>query len=144
MIEKINHLSFTVSNLDKSIKFYSEILGLRVVDVSSRGQSFSEKVVGVKGAELKIAYLDGVTCFVELIEYVKENGNAENILKNNDTGSAHICFNVSDFDDIFEKVKKTGAEICGEVCVVPNGPNKGKRVVYFKDPDNNTLEFIEI
>ena len=70
MITNLNHASFTVSNLDESLKFYNQILGLKILDVSYRERSFSESVTGIKGANLKIAYFQANNCRIELIQYI--------------------------------------------------------------------------
>ena len=141
MITSINHFSFTVSDLERSISFYRDFLGLELISDCERDEEFSTRVTGIKGAKLDIAYIRASNCCIELIEYPAE------ISKKIDTstcnvGSSHICFNVDDFDSWIEKINANEYRICGEVCLVPAGPNKGKQVVYFEDPDGNTIEFI--
>jgi catechol 2,3-dioxygenase-like lactoylglutathione lyase family enzyme len=137
----MNHASFTVSNIEKSIEFYRNILGLKLLDTSIRGVDFSEQVTGIKGADLKIAYFEANNCRVELIEYLAPKG------KNIDTstcniGSAHICFNVDNFTKFVNNLKNNKVKFSGEVCVIPGGPNKGKNVLYFEDNDSNSIEII--
>ncbi len=141
MIIDINHFSFTVENLDKSIEFYRDFLGLELINKCERGQEFSSKVTGVKNAHLKIAYLKALNCCIELIEYISPPAQKLDTEICN-VGSSHICFNVENFDSWIKKMKKFNVKISGEVCIIPAGPNKGKQVVYFEDNDNNTLEFI--
>lgn len=141
MITSINHLSFTVSNLGMSVKFYSKVLGLRIMDISSRDPEFSEKVTGIRKAKLKIAYFSGHNCQVELIEYLSPKGKKLDTATCN-VGSAHICFNVDNFKDFVKKLKKNKVKMASEPQMIPAGPNMGKLVVYAKDPDSNNLEFI--
>ena len=68
MIVNVNHVSFTVSSLDQSLGFYKNILGLKLLDISGRDPRFCEKVTGIKGAKLKIAYLSTANCCIELIQ----------------------------------------------------------------------------
>jgi len=141
MITGMNHASFTVSDLDMSIKFYSEILELKLVNKTKRSKEFGEKATGIKDACLMIAYFSAGNCAVELIQYLSPEGHKINTATNN-VGSAHICFNVDQFDDMVETLQKNKVKIVA-VCEIPDGPNKGKRMLYFEDPDGNTLEFIE-
>lgn len=141
MITNLNHASFTVSNLDKSIAFYRDILGLKLLDISTREVDFSQKVTGIKGANLKIAYLETRNCKVELIEYLCPKGQKIDTLTCN-VGSAHICFNVDNFNQFVATLKKNNVKFAGEICEIPIGPNKGRSVLYFEDNDSNTIEII--
>ena len=141
MITSINHLSFTVSNLNASVKFYSQVMGLKIIDVSSRDLKFSEKVTGIAKARLKIAYLSGNNCSIELIEYLSPKGKKMDT-KTCNVGSAHICFNVDNFKNFINILKKNRVMMASEPQMIPAGPNKGRLVVYAKDPDSNNLEFI--
>jgi len=142
MIKAINHMSFTVSNIAISIPFYRDLLGLELIDIADRDSSFSEKVTGIKGAYLKIAYLKSTNAAVELIQYHRPHGKRIDTATNN-IGSAHICFEVSDFITLIEMLKSNNVDFASDdLCIVPAGPNKGKGVVYLHDPDMNTIELI--
>ena len=141
MITRMNHASFTVSNLDDSVVFFRDVLGLRLLDLSDRDGAFSERVTGIKGASLRIAYFDANNCRLELVQYLQPRGEKIDTSTNN-VGSAHICFNVDDFDGFVNRLKKNNVKFAGEVCIIPGGPNKGKGALYFEDPDSNTFEII--
>lgn len=141
MITNINHVSFTVSNIEKSIIFYRDILGLKLLDISTRGVEFSEQVTGIKGADLKIAYFEVNNCKVELIEYLAPKGQKIDTTTCN-VGSAHICFNVDEFTSFVNNLRKNNVKFSGDICEIPAGPNKGKSVLYFEDNDSNSIELI--
>ncbi|SVC71743.1 uncharacterized protein METZ01_LOCUS324597, partial [marine metagenome] len=52
-----NHTSFTVSSLDASVSFYTEVLGFSLLNRSFRDPSFTGPIVGIPGAELEVAYV---------------------------------------------------------------------------------------
>lgn len=138
----INHMCFTVQNMDLSIPFYRDILGLELIDVTNRNPEFSEKVTGIKGAELKIAYFKVHSCAIELIQYLNPPGDKIDTSTNN-IGSSHICIVIEDFIKTIEFLKSKNVEIVSdEICIIPAGPNRGRGVIYFHDPDNNTIEYI--
>ncbi len=143
MIKNINHFSFTVQNLEKSIVFYRNVLGLKLKDISTRSREFSENVTGIKNAELYIAYMETINACIELIEYRGVEGK-KILLNTCDIGSSHICFNVDEFEDLVQKLKENNVQFNGKICCIPEGPNKGKKVVYFRDIDGNTIELISI
>ncbi len=142
MITKVNHVSFTVSNLDESIVFYRDILGLKCVSKAQRDKQFSSAVTGINGVEMDIAYMQAPGIAVELIQYKSGQGVAIDTATNN-PGSAHLCFYVKDYDEWMLKMKERGVRICGQICTVPAGPNKGRKVCYVLDNEGNHLEFIE-
>jgi catechol 2,3-dioxygenase-like lactoylglutathione lyase family enzyme len=137
----MNHMSFTVSNLEKSIEFYQKILGLELVNKSERDIEFSEKVTGIQGAKLVIAYLKTSNCAVELIQYLSPQGIRLDT-KTCNIGSAHVCFIVAEFQKMVGKLKENNVRFSGKPTIIPAGPNKGKAVLYFEDNDSNTIEII--
>ena len=136
----MNHMSFTVSDLDRSVAFY-EFLGLSLVSKADRDATFSARVTGIPGAELRIAYLRAPNCAVELIQYLSPPGERIDTRTCN-VGSAHVCFIVDDFGEMIERLGGAGVRFPGEVSEVPAGPNFGRGVAYFEDPDGNTVEVI--
>jgi len=141
-ITSINHISFTVSDLDSSIVFYKDVLGLKLLDRSYREPEFSSKVTGLKNVKLEIAYFEGFNARIELIEYILPEIKTYADTTTSNVGSAHVCFNIDNFQEFVANLKTNNVEILGEVCTIPAGPNSGKGVLYFNDPDNNTIEVI--
>ena len=141
MITAMNHVSFTVSNLERSVAFYRDAIGLEYVNAFQRDEAFSARVTGIAGASLKIAYLRTSNCSIELIEYLTPEGRKIDTATCN-VGSAHVCFNVDDFDASVDRVLSMGGSLAGERVVVPSGGNQGRSVAYLEDPDGNTIEFI--
>jgi catechol 2,3-dioxygenase-like lactoylglutathione lyase family enzyme len=64
-----NHTSFTVSSLDRSIGFFRDCLGFELVSRAPRDPAIVQKITGVAGADMEIAFLRGPGHTVELIEY---------------------------------------------------------------------------
>jgi catechol 2,3-dioxygenase-like lactoylglutathione lyase family enzyme len=142
MIVSMNHISFTVSELNVSVAFYRDILGLKVKDISNRDQSFAEQVTGIKGSQIMIAYLEAHNCSVELIQYINPVGKKIDTSTNN-IGSAHVCFVIDEYDEHLKLLRDNNVQIVSKGnCIIPAGPNRGKSVMYFHDPDCNTIEFI--
>jgi catechol 2,3-dioxygenase-like lactoylglutathione lyase family enzyme len=139
MILELNHMSFTVSDLERSVGFYRDVLGLTVASLASRDREFSERVTGIPGAELRIAYMRAPNASVELIQYLAPPAEKLDTRTCN-VGSAHVCFVVDDFENMVDRLRAGKVAFSGEPCIVPAGPNTGRGVLYFKDPDDNTIE----
>jgi len=142
VIINVNHTSFTVSDLDRSISFYRNLLGLELISLTGRDPAFSEKVTGIPGANLKIAYLQAPGHRLELIQYLSPSGEKLDCRTNN-IGSAHLAFDVDNLPALYADLKAKGVQFKSEPLEVPAGPNKGTMAVYFTDPDGITLEFLQ-
>ncbi len=142
MIRHVDHTSFTVSDLDRSVSFYRG-LGLELISVAERPPDFAEKVTGIRGAHLRIAYLLAPGGHrLELIQYLSPPGEKLDTRTQN-VGSAHLAFIVEDLPALYAELKGRGVAFKSPPVEVPAGPNKGNLAVYCTDPDGITLEFIQ-
>lgn len=142
MIISPNHTSFTVSDMERSLAFYRDLLGFEVVSERVSGAEFASKITGIPGAELKVVYVRAGGYFLELIQYLAAEGERIEP-RTNRPGSAHLCFNVDDIDKAYAKLVAHGVKVQHEPVEVGGGPNKGGRAMYFLDPDGFTIEFIQ-
>ena len=138
-----NHTSFTVSDLDRSVDFYVSVLGFELLNRSARDRSFTEKVVGVPGAQIEVAYVQAPGHRLELIQYIEPKDRGEVVSRPCDTGFAHVAFDVDDIDAVVAAVRVAGVEPLSEPVVINAGPNSGGKAVYTRDPDGVTIEFIQ-
>src|SRR5690625_7244314 len=81
MIKGIWHTSFTVSNIETSIQFYRDILGLQLIHEQIQDTEYTRQLVGYEDAVLKVAMFDlkGTQTkptghVLELVEYVSPKG----------------------------------------------------------------------
>ena len=72
-----NHTSFTVSDLDRSISFFRDVLGFEVTSKAPRAPEVIARVTGIKGAQVMIAYVRGPGHSIELIEYIGPDDRTE-------------------------------------------------------------------
>lgn len=140
----INHTSFTVSSLDRSIAFFEDCLGFNLTSRAKRDRSIIEKVVGVAGADIEVAYLRGARHVIELIEYFAPAGRTLLQSRACDVGFAHVAFDVSNMDRLLEAAEAYGFKpLAPPVKIGAAGPNGGRLVCYMRDGDGVTIELIE-
>ena len=142
MITAVHHVSFTVSDMERSLRFYCEGLGFTVNDDHTVEGEFPSTVSGLDGAHMRIIHLSGHGQGLELIQYYAPPGKSP-AAKTNDIGSAHLCYIVDDIDEEMEKVRAVGARFLSVARTVEGGPNAGNRMVYFLDPDGIPMEFTQ-
>ena len=144
MIKSTEHFSFTVSNLDDSLHFFCDLLGLKATPVMEVNNEDVQRIVGIPGAHLRISLVqvpDNKN--IELIEYVKPKGKKLD-LKTCNTGVAHLAFVVDDIQKMYDNLSKKGVKFNNPPVLVPGNDGKGRwAVCYLKGPDNITLELIE-
>ena len=137
-----NHTSFTVSSLDRSVAFFTGCLGFELVSRAPRDPTIVEKVTGVEGADMEIAFVRGPGQVVELIEYKAPAGRGRVDARPCDAGFAHLALDVDDVDAAVAAAALYGVKAINAPLAIDRGPNKGKKVVYVRDWDGVTLEFI--
>lgn len=149
MIQGFWHVSFTVSNLEQSVQWYTEVLGLEYVRGQEQANEYTAKLVGFPHVHLKVAQLrvPGAAVprsahHIELVEYVTPRG-AEIPLETNRTGVGHWAFQVDDLLATYERLKALGVTFKSTPNYITAGVNKGGYSVYFTDPDGITLELVQ-
>ena len=150
MLESIDHINIVVSNLETMLRFYTELLGLKLTKRVTINGDWIENVVGLKNVAADVVYLETPTGpRVELIQYIKPAGaNPSNLDQPNTRGLRHLAFRVDDIDAIVSRLKKAGVKFLSDVQQVPDSQvtyagGVRKRLAYFHDPENNLLELCE-
>ena len=139
-----NHTSFTVSNVDRTVAFLRECLGFELVSKAPRDPKLVSRITGVEGADMMIAYLKAPGHTLELIEYRAPAKKGAVNARPCDTGFAHVAFNVDDAVAAVAAVERYGVKPIAPPVTIDQGPNKGRKVVYVRDWDGVTIEFIEV
>ena len=138
-----NHTSFTVSDLDRSIAFFSEVLGFEMVNRALRDPKLISSITGVPGADIEVAYIQGPGHRLELIQYHGPSERSQVDSRPCDSGFAHVAYDVDNVDVAVAASAPHQVLPIGEVTVIDKGPNAGRKVVYLRDPDGVTIEYIE-
>lgn len=138
-----NHTSFTVSDLDRILGFFRDALGFEVTSKAPRDKAAIAKITGVAGADVVIAYVRGPGHSIELIEYLAPGDRASVQPRPCDVGFAHLAYDVDDVEAAVGAAAPHGFAPVGAVHTIDQGPNAGARVVYLRDADGITVEFIQ-
>jgi len=142
MLERVEHSSFTVKDLEVSIPFYRDILGLKVLfDSKAAGIDFrgtwADAITGVPETDLRFVLLTLGETMVELVQYTP-TGKPQVDNMANDTGSGHIAFKTQKIHEFYEKLKENNVRTHG----APQFMGL-VWVMYFRDPDGNILEVVQ-
>jgi glyoxylase I family protein len=140
-----DHTGITVSNLERSLAFWRDVLGFELSHRTHQTGELASKITGVAGAEISLAVVKTPGGHkIELLEYhAPPDRKQEADLRPCDVGSAHIALTVDDLDAVLKTIAASGWAAAGTPQTLQSGPNAGKRVVYVRDPDGTTIEFMQ-
>ena len=138
-----DHTGITVANLERSLAFWRDVLGFEFSHRTHNTGALAGEVTGVPGAELTLAVLKAPGHKIELLEYHAPPERVRANLRPCDIGFVHVAFTVDNLDPLLERIAASGWKAAGRPQTLQSGPNAGKRVVYVRDPDGSTIEFMQ-
>ncbi len=138
-----DHTGITVSNLQKSLEFWRDVLGFEFSHTAHQTGEMAKEITGVADAEIKLAVLKAPGGHkIELLEYLAPPDRKHVRHRPCDVGSVHVALLVDDLDAVLKTIAASGWKAAGKPQTLTSGPNAGKRVVYVRDPDGTTIEFM--
>jgi catechol 2,3-dioxygenase-like lactoylglutathione lyase family enzyme len=143
----VGNFAHIVEDLDVSLGFYRDVLGLEVgVTVGFAANPAIQAMGGTPGAQSRIATLDvpGLALGIELIEYKGIDRRAQHP-HFVDPGAANIALRVRDLDALFPAIERfPGVNVLtdGGKPVTVQTPNGTLHIVFIQDPDGFVVELI--
>lgn len=140
-----DHTGITVSNLERSLAFWRDVLGFELSHTAHQAGEMASEITGVEGAEIKLAVVKAPGGHkIELLEYLAPLERKWNVdVRPCDIGFVHVALIVDDLDAILSAIEASDWRAAGKPQTLQSGPNAGKRVVYVRDPDGTTIEFMQ-
>jgi len=140
-----DHTGITVSNLERALAFWRDVLGFELSHTAHQTGEMAREITGVEAAEIKLAVVKAPGGHkVELLEYLGPADRKRHVnLMPCDVGSVHVAFIIEDLDAILSVINASGWKAAGKPQTLQSGQNAGKRVVYVRDPDGTTIEFMQ-
>ena len=136
----ISHFGLCVSNLERSIRFYTNALGFSEKKRLNVSGAIPAKLLGTETLELKAAFLlDGSTT-LELLEYTEPRLTPGPSFPRPmaQLGLSHLSFRVSDVDATVKAIARDGGTILEETRVAGAGGD----ALFALDPDGTRIEII--
>ena len=142
----VHHSGIIVSDLERSVDWYREVLGLELLTEPSPISDDPElgEGLGVPGAALRFATFAVGDDVVELLEYSAPPSPIDTPMPQNALGSHHVAFHVDDIEATYEELTAKGVHFFSRPNSIDEGVLAGWRWAYFTDPDGITLELVEI
>jgi lactoylglutathione lyase len=139
------HAGVTVCDLERSLRFYRDGLGLEVIQQGLTEGDFRWQIWALEADDAKVAFLriPGSTAIVELFEFVGIERHPASA-RPCDYGGGHFCLFVDDADAAWRRLCDHGFQARSDGPVtVDSGPHRGIKVLYAVDPDGYNVELYQ-
>lgn len=103
MVTKVDHIGIAVSNLEETLKVYTEILGLKLSGIEV-----------VEDQKVRVAFLPIGDTEIELLESTQPDGPIAKFIEKKGEGIQHIAFRVEDINAALEDMRKKGVRLIDE------------------------------
>jgi catechol 2,3-dioxygenase-like lactoylglutathione lyase family enzyme len=146
LVKSVDAVGMTVSDIDRSVEFFSKVLSFeKVSDIEVAGSEY-ERLQGVFGARMRIARMRLGDEFIDLTEYLTPRGRPIPVdSRSNDQWFQHIAIVVSDMEKAYQQLrahKVQHTSTAPQRIPESNKAAAGIKAFYFKGPDGHNLELI--
>jgi catechol 2,3-dioxygenase-like lactoylglutathione lyase family enzyme len=143
MLRGLHHVAICTPDADRSIAFYRDQLGFKVVVDQSwqPGVDMADTVLGLERSSGRQVLLRIGNAYLELFEFWSPPGRAGDPQRPvSDHGYTHLCIDVDDLDETYERLLTIGVPFHSP----PQDLFPGVRTCYSRDPDGNVVEIQEL
>ncbi|WP_421566686.1 VOC family protein [Ochrobactrum sp. EDr1-4] len=138
-----DHTGFITSNIERSVKFWTEVMGFEAQQIGERKKPWIADFMGVPGAEVRLVHLYGHGAHIEFIEFQTARGEAIRPA-GNQPGVAHVCLRVENLDPLIARISQNGGASQGKLTEITEGIASGLRGLYMRDPEGILIELVEL
>lgn len=141
-MKEIRHTGIVVSNMDRSLEFYRDIIGLKIVKEFTEKGKYIDSISGISGIHLRMVKLvadDG--SMIELLQYLSHPNKPPIKSKIYDIGCSHIAFTVENIDREYERLLANNIKFN---CPPYISPDNYAKVTFCHDPDGTNIELVEV
>ena len=146
-VEWLHHTGFNVSDMERSLEFYRDLLGLEVTnDLVFEGEIL-EQMTAQKNPRGRIVFLGNGDSrhMLELIQWLSPVGEPTNLPAINGVGLSHLGLRVDNVDEFYNSLSARGVRFINPPAVREDAVYpRPQKLCLMKDPDGNVIELIEM
>lgn len=141
MIKDVRHVGIMVSNMEKSLRFYRDLLGFKVKSLNDEEGEFLDNMLAYENVKTKVAKLSAASgnALVELFTSDSHPRNKRDI-DFFTIGTSHFALTVDDLDETYDYLIKNGVKFTTSPQLTPDGFAK---ITFCEDPDGTPIELVE-
>jgi glyoxylase I family protein len=140
----LDHIAITVSDTERSLRFYRDLLGLVQVEQHPLEGEKIQTALGLHGSRAQSTRLSTPgtpSILIDLMEFYAP-ATPKCIPPTGAVGSTHFCLAVDDLAGAYESLKSKGVEFVSEP-VTFELTEGSVTVVFTHDPDGNVVELVD-
>jgi len=146
-VSRIHHAGITCTDVERSLSFYRDLLGMRVLEDTRLTRPEVAALLGTDELDLRLVNLDaGDGRIIELLQYTTPPGKQVDYT-NRDPGTGHIALTVRDLDAVMAGIEAAGGSVISRHPVQAadtEGIFAHARLLYVRDPDGMILELVQL
>jgi catechol 2,3-dioxygenase-like lactoylglutathione lyase family enzyme len=141
-IERLTHLGICVSDLERSLRFYRDLLGCKEVGRLEMAGGAADTINGMQGVKLRAVYLERDGWRLELIAFSEPGWIGPRTPRPmNQLGLTHLSFRVDDLEAVCAKLEAAGGGLLPGTRI--GGPGSATGAIMAHDPDGTRLELVQ-
>lgn len=130
-IKKINHIAIAVNDVDESLKFWRDALGLKV-----------DHIEDVPSQKSEVVFLPVGDSEVELVRPTSPGTGVAKFIEERGGGMHHLCFEVDNIDEMLSQLKDKGIRLINEVAL--ELPGRKMAFIHPKSTNGVLVELYEV
>jgi lactoylglutathione lyase len=142
MIRRLSHVGLCVAELERSLRFYRDGLGLREVSALDLDGEPAATLLELPGVALQARYLERDGAVLELLHYPRPGVLEGAVRPMNAPGLSHLSFQVDDLDAAAARLVALGGRLLAHTRI--ENPRLRSRAVFLTDPDGTRIELVEM
>jgi methylmalonyl-CoA/ethylmalonyl-CoA epimerase len=128
-IKQINHVAIVVEDIDESLAFWRDALGIEMHELRD-----------VPAEKSKVAFLPVAGSEIELVQPTSDDSGIAKYLAKRGQGMHHVCLEVDNIDSMLEMLKAKGVRLINEQ---PKTASDGKRYAFIH-PESSSGVLVEL
>lgn len=141
MVKRMDHVGISVANLERSIEFYRDLLGMEVIENEGFSGALFDRILALEGVTGKTAMLRHGSLQIELFEFLSpQPKRADPERPVCDHGITHFCIEVTQIEELYKRLSAAGIRFH---CPPLDFPGSLK-ATYGRDPDGNVFELLQM
>ena len=139
---RMSHIGICVSDWQRSLQFYHDVLGFRFVsELQVKGEP-AETLLRLRDVELRAAYLEREGVRIELLYYPSPGHQGDGGPRPmNALGLTHLSLRVEDLDATLAEMRERDVRVLEETRI--DNPELRAKAVFVTDPDGTLIELVQ-
>ncbi|PKO11350.1 MAG: methylmalonyl-CoA epimerase [Chloroflexi bacterium HGW-Chloroflexi-2] len=130
-IKKINHIAIAVKDVEESLKFWRDAMGLQV-----------DHIEDVPSQKSEVVFIPVGDSEVELVKPTSPDTGVAKFLEERGGGMHHLCFEVDNIDEMLNQLKENGVRLINEIAL--ELPGRKMAFVHPKSTNGVLVELYEV